>query len=181
MQRLFSADGPWPTPWMERVLPVIVRIAERHPSRTVFTRFITPHHPCEMPGLWQRYYQRWRDATRERMDPFLLDLVPPLDAMCPPATVINKSRYSAFAEPTLLEHLIGHEADGIVVTGSETDMCVLATVLGAVDLGFRTVVVRDAVCSSSDEGHDTLMKLYLTRYSEQIEVADAETILAEWA
>jgi nicotinamidase-related amidase len=54
-------------------------------------------------------------------------------------------------------------------------------VLGAVDLGFRTVVVRDAVCSSSDEGHDTLMKLYLTRYSEQIEVADAETILAEWA
>jgi nicotinamidase-related amidase len=79
-----------------------------------------------------------------------------------------------------LEHLLGRAADGIIVTGSETDMCVLATVLGAVDLGFRVVVVRDAVCSSSDEGHDALMKLYLTRYSEQIEVADAETVLAEW-
>ena len=22
MQRIFSADGPWPAPWMERVLPV---------------------------------------------------------------------------------------------------------------------------------------------------------------
>jgi hypothetical protein len=22
MQRIFSAEGPWPTPWMDRVLPV---------------------------------------------------------------------------------------------------------------------------------------------------------------
>jgi hypothetical protein len=29
---------------------------------------------------------------------------------------------------------------------------VLATVLDAVDIGFRVIVVRDAVCSSSDEG-----------------------------
>jgi nicotinamidase-related amidase len=181
MQRLFSADGPWPNPWMERVLPIVVNIAERHPSRTVFTRFITPNHPHEMPGLWQRYYRRWRNATRDRMDHSLLDLMPPLDALCPPAVAINKSRYSGFSEPALLEHLHKREADGIVITGSETDMCVLATVLGAVDLGFRVIIVRDAVCSSSDEGHDALMKLYVTRYSEQIEVTDAETILAEWA
>jgi hypothetical protein len=24
MQWIFSADGPWPTPWMDRVLPVVV-------------------------------------------------------------------------------------------------------------------------------------------------------------
>jgi nicotinamidase-related amidase len=29
---------------------------------------------------------------------------------------------------------------------------VLATVLDAVDIGYRVIVVRDAVCSSSDEG-----------------------------
>ena len=33
-------------------------------------------------------------------------------------------------------------------------MCVLATILGAVDLGYRTVLVQDAVCSSSDESHE---------------------------
>ena len=56
----------------------------------------------------------------------------------------------------------------------------LATVMGAVDIGYRVIVVRDAVCSSSDEGHDMLMRLYHSRFSEQIETADAETILARW-
>jgi nicotinamidase-related amidase len=77
-------------------------------------------------------------------------------------------------------HLQAREADGLIVTGSETDVCVLATVLGAVDLGYRVVLVRDAVCSSSDEGHDALMEIYHRRYTEQIEVADANTIMARW-
>jgi hypothetical protein len=42
------------------------------------------------------------------------------------------------------------------------------------------VVVRDAVCSSSDEGHDALMQLYRRRYSEQIEVADSSAVLKRW-
>ena len=53
-------------------------------------------------------------------------------------------------------------------------------VLDAVDIGFRVIVVRDAVCSSSDEGHEMLMRLYHTRYTEQIETADAEAILSLW-
>ena len=36
----FWAEGPWPTPWMDRVLPVVAALANRHPERTVFTRFI---------------------------------------------------------------------------------------------------------------------------------------------
>ena len=68
----------------------------------------------------------------------------------------------------------------MIVTGSETDVCVLATVLGAIDRGLRTIVVTDAVCSSSDEGHDALLKLYRTRYSEQIEAVAADEILSQW-
>jgi nicotinamidase-related amidase len=71
-------------------------------------------------------------------------------------------------------------ADGLIVTGSETDVCVLATVLHAVDLGWRVVLVRDAVCSSSDAGHDALLEVYHRRYSLQIETADAEDVLREW-
>ena len=132
-----------------------------------------------MPGMWQRYYRRWRVATRECLDLQLLELMPPLAALCPPATVIDKTRYSAFAGPKLVAHL-RERADALIVSGSETDVCVLATVLDAVDMGYRVIVVRDAVCSSSDEGHDMLMRLYHTRYTEQIEMADAEAILARW-
>jgi nicotinamidase-related amidase len=181
MQRIFSAEGPWATPWMQRVLPVVVEIATRHPERTVFTRFIPPQRPQDMPGMWQSYYRRWQESTRERIDPALLELLPDLARFCPPAVVINKARYSGFAEPYLLAHLHERAADGLVVTGSETDVCVLATVLGAVDLGYRVIVVTDAVCSSSDEGHDALLEVYHRRYAEQIETAKAETVLGLWS
>jgi len=180
MQRIFSADGIWPTPWMERVLPVVAEIAGRFPERTVFTRFITPRSPEDLPGMWQHYYRRWRQATREHIDPGLLELMPPLARLVPPAAVIDKTRYSGFAEPHLFAHLRQRGADGVIVTGSETDVCVLATVLGAVDLGYRVIVVRDAICSSSDEGHDALLKVYHARYSEQIETATAEEVLSRW-
>ena len=180
MQRIFSAEGPWPTPWMERVLPIVAELAGRFPERTVFTRFITPYTAKDMPGMWQRYYTKWREATRERLQSSLLELLPPLAKLCPPATVVNKTRYSAFAEPNLLSHLQARDADGLVVTGSETDVCVLSTVLGAVDLGYRVIVVRDGICSSSDTGHDALMRLYEERYREQIELADAGAVLTRW-
>ena len=180
MQRLFSSEGPWATPWMERVLPVVVEIASRFPERTVFTRFITPRRPEDMPGMWQRYYQRWRDTTQEHIDSRLLELLPPLARLIPPATAIDKTRYSGFVGSQLLAHLRDRQADGLIVTGSETDVCVLATVLGAVDLGYRVIVVRDAICSSSDEGHEALLKVYHGRYSEQIETANAEDVLRRW-
>ncbi len=180
MQRLFSAAGPWPTPWMSRVLPLVSELAGHQPERTIFTRFIPPQRSTDMPGMWQRYYTRWKDATRERLDPALLDLLPALAKLCPPAAVLDKTRYSAFSNPQLLELLRAREADGLIVTGSETDICVLATVLAAVDWGYRVILVSDAVCSSSDEGHDALMKMYHERYTEQIEVADAATVMERW-
>ena len=122
MQRIFSAEGPWPTPWMDRVLPVAAALASRHPERTVFTRFIPPDRPDQMPGMWRRYYTRWRLATRECLDLRLLELMPPLAALCPPATVIDKTRYSALAEPNLAEHLRQREADALIVSGSGTDV-----------------------------------------------------------
>jgi nicotinamidase-related amidase len=180
MQRIFVPGGLWATPWMERVLPVVTELTGRFPERTVFTRFITPERPEAMPGTWQSYYRRWRQATREVMDPGWLELLDPLRRLVPPATVIDKTRYSAFAGSTLAAHLQERQADGLIVTGSETDVCVLATVLDAVDFGYRVIVVSDGICSSSDEGHDALLKLYHQRFSQQIETADAETILSAW-
>ena len=71
-------------------------------------------------------------------------------------------------------------ADALIITGTETDVCVLAAVLDAVDLGYRVILPTDAVCSSSDATHDALMTLYCERFSEQIETAETEAILALW-
>ena len=112
MQRIFAPGGLWPAPWMERVLPVVTELAARFPERTVFTRFITPERPEAMPGTWQLYYRRWREATRENLDPAWLELVDPLRRFVPPAAVIDKGRYSAFAGSALLAQPQEREADG---------------------------------------------------------------------
>jgi nicotinamidase-related amidase len=180
MQEIYAQETPWHAPWMARVLPVIHNIADHHPEQTVFTRFIPPIKPEEMPGTWRRFYERWRELTRERIPPMLLDLVPPLKALAPPAVVVDKMLYSAFSAPALHRHLQQHGVDSLVITGAETDMCVLATVMDAVDLGYRVVLPTDALCSSSDTTHDALMTLYRQRFSQQIETAHSETVLECW-
>ena len=180
MQRLFSDDGPWPTPWMGRVLPVVNELAGRFPCRTIFTRFIPPASAEDMPGMWRRYYKRWPQATRDVLPAGYLELMPSLARLAPPAIAFDKTRYSAFSAPALRRHLAERGADALIITGSETDVCVLSTVLSAVDLGYRVIIVRDGVCSSSDEGHDMLLRLYQRRYSQQVETANAETILRLW-
>jgi nicotinamidase-related amidase len=165
---------------MTRVLPVVEALAERAPERTIFTRFIPPQRAEDMKGMWRAYYAKWREVTREKLDPALIGLMPSLKRFVPPAAVVDKMVYSAFAQADFAGRLKADGVDTLIVTGSETDVCVLATVLGAVDQGYRVIVVRDAVCSSSDESHDALLDLYDKRFAIQIEVADAEEIIRRW-
>ena len=180
MQTMFAERTDWHVPWMQRVLPFVQRLAQAKIERTVFTRFVPPDNPEQMKGTWQRYYQRWRHMTGERIDPAMIDLLPPLRALAPPATVVDKSHYSPFTEPTVPGLLCERGIDTLVITGSETDVCVLAAVLDAVDRGYRVVVAADALCSVSDEAHDSLLALFGNRFSQQIEVAGSEEILAAW-
>jgi nicotinamidase-related amidase len=180
MQRLLSPEGPWPTPWTEAALERAVRLIEPRPAQTVFTRFVPPRTPEDMPGAWRRYFEKWRNVTREFIDPTLLELVPPLGSFVPPASVVDKGRYSAFVASPLQPVLNDRGATTLVVSGAETDICVLSTVLNAVDLGYRVIVAADAICSSVDTTHDALMTLYSQRFAEQIELADTETILESW-
>lgn len=47
-------------------------------------------------------------------------------------------------------------------------MCVLDTVLGAVNVGYRVILPKDAACSSSDDIHDSESDLYHQRDSTQV-------------
>jgi nicotinamidase-related amidase len=180
MQRLFEEGTEWHTPWMERVLPVVQRLAEARPERTLFTRFVPLEHPGEGEGTWHRYYERWRKMTLSELPPGMTDLVAPLARLVPPAEVFDKRVYSPWWEGGLHEKLKARGIDTLVVSGAETDVCVLAAVLGAVDLGYRVVIPTDAVCSSSDETHDALLTLYRGRYGQHVETATAAEILKAW-
>jgi nicotinamidase-related amidase len=57
---------------------------------------------------------------------------------------------------------------------------VLSTVLGAIDWGFRVILVTDALCSSADETHDAMMDIYLNRFGEQVETVTMATLFEDW-
>lgn len=179
MQLLF-AEGPWSVPWLPRILPMVGELARRHPERTVFSRFIPPRQPEDMQGAWQHYYRHWQAMTRQSLDERLLRLVDPLRALVPPAHVCDKAVYSAFGNPSLAPWLKSQGADTLIVSGGETDMCVLATVMSALDHGFHIVLAADALCSVSDATHDALLLLFRQRFSQQIATATTEEILRAW-
>jgi nicotinamidase-related amidase len=180
MQNLFAVGSPWETPWMDRVLPCIEELVGSRPQQTIFTRFLPPRRLEDCPGTWQRLYRRWPQITREQADPRLFELVPALAKFAPPAQVLDKGFYSPFFRSPLREVLAARHTDTLIISGAETDICVMAAVIDAIDYGFRTVIVEDAICSSSDGTHDALLKLYRERFSNQIELAGTRSILEHW-
>jgi nicotinamidase-related amidase len=180
MQSMFLPGSPWGTPWMEHVLPAIEELVARHSERTVFTRFIPMPSPEEAPGTWKRYWNKWRPLTLSHLEPAAIDIVPSLARFVPPARIVDKQVYSPWMQGRLDRLLAPTGTDTLVVSGGETDVCVLATVMGAVDRGYRVIVASDGVCGSADETHDAAMTLYASRFGEQIELAPVEEILDGW-
>ncbi|WP_435169299.1 cysteine hydrolase family protein [Falsirhodobacter sp. 1013] len=180
MQRLFGPGSPWAVPWMDGIMPQLEELSARHAAATIFTRFIPPHTPSEMHGTWRQYYERWRDVTLEVMPQEMVRLVPVLERLTPPARVLDKKVYSPWTEGGLDRMLQGTGVDTLIVSGGETDVCVLGAMIGAVDRGYRVILAEDATCSSADETHDAMLRLYNDRYGQQIETAKVEEILSAW-
>ncbi len=176
----FGKGGVWETPWMERVLPVIASIAgsfrsapfSRASSHRKIPRIVLDNgrpitgvgRPQRAPGLFSRTTRPGSDSYR----------------FVPPANVIDKPAYSAFFSSGLDAFLQRNRSRSVVVTGAEPTSACSSTVLGAVDRGLRVVIVEDALCSSSDEGHEALMTMYRTRLQEQIELITADRFADVW-
>jgi nicotinamidase-related amidase len=180
MQRMFAANTDWKMPWLSRVLPNIVAITAAHPARTIFTRFIPARERRQGAGMWRHYYERWESMTIDRIGPEMVDLVPELAQFVPPARTLDKHVYSPWTGSNLHLQLREASINTLIITGGETDVCVLATMLGAIDWGFRVILVTDALCSSADETHDAMMNVYLNRFGEQVECVTTETLLNSW-
>jgi nicotinamidase-related amidase len=180
MQRLFAEETEWASPVVHEIAPTVARICEHAPERTIFTRFLTPDAAEDARGQWKTYYRRWRGVLASRLAPDIFDLVPVLRQFTPPARVIDKHTLSAFENPRLQEALDELDVKTAIFTGVETDVCVLITTLVAVDRGYRTILVRDAIASSDAGGHRACLDFVFPRHDEQIELVDSATLLAMW-
>ena len=180
MQKMFAEGTDWKMPWLERVLPNILSITSTHREKTIFTRFIPAQKSGQGVGMWRHYYERWDSMTLDQLGPEMIGLVPDLAKYVPPARTFDKHVYSPWTGTDLHQLLRGAGVATVIITGGETDVCVLATMLGAIDWGFRVMLVTDALCSSADETHDAMMNVYMNRFGEQVETVTTQTLLDNW-
>jgi nicotinamidase-related amidase len=113
-------------------------------------------------------------------DPGLVEVIEPLAVLARQAETLDKPTYSMFGVSGLADRLVARNVDTLVITGVETDVCVLATVFDAIDRGYRIIVVKDAVTSGSLESHKATIDLLLPRMPQQIALASTATLLANW-
>ena len=181
MQRLFLEPGPWYAEAGLAVLPAIRRLLDHAPERALFTRFITAERPEAAKGSWRRYYRRWHDVTRDELPAGALELHPDLAPYAAADRVFDKATHDAFDDAAFARHVETLAPSALVLSGVETDVCVLATALSAVDLGYRTVIAVDAVASSAAESHAACLEQVYPRYDQQIELASVDRIVSAWS
>ena len=178
MQRVFADATAWQMADFHAIVPHVAAIAAALPGRTLFSRFVVPHLAEHAPGHWQNYYRRWAAFTGAVMDPALIEVVDALAHHATPDTLIDKPTYSIFEARDCPQRLAALRADTLVFTGVETDVCVLASLMAAVDRGFRVVAVADALASSSRAGHEATLQHVLTRLPDQVEITFTADVLA---
>ena len=180
MQRLFVEHSDWSVPDLPKIVPPILKLIEAHPRQAVFTRFMTPRNPDEAHRQWRHYYRHWHKVTLAEMNPALLELVEPLVKHAQPDTILDKPSHGGFESPAFVEALAGRNASVLVLTGVETDVCVLAFAFAATDYGYRVIIVEDAVASSSPAGHRAALEAIYPRLDQQIQIATVDQVLTAW-
>jgi len=180
MQRLFAEETEWHTPVIADILPNVLRLCEAFKGRTMFVKFMVPNSIDEATGQWKNYYRRWSTILSDAPNSGLLDLVAPLAALANDSSTVEKYTYSVFGTPAFAERLHAEGIDTLVFSGVETDVCVYASVLDAIDLGFRVILASDAIGSSAVAAHEATMNILVPRLCDQLEPVTTQAILVAW-
>jgi maleamate amidohydrolase len=95
--------------------------------------------------------------------------------------VLNKLFASAFFGTTLSSLLAAARCDSLVVTGASTSGCVRATVVDALQHGYRPIVPREAVGDRNHAAHKANLYDIDTKYGDVVSVNDVIEHLEELA
>ena len=181
VQRMFLEPTRWHVAGLPGILPNIATLARARATRTLFTRFVPPLRASDAIGRWRRYYDHWGEFTGERLAADMIDVVPALATEAARAAIVDKPTYSAFEAEEFCGRLAALDAEAVIFSGVETDVCVLATLLGAVDRGLRAIAVSDALASGSATAHEAVLRTLLPRLGQQVEIASTADVLAAWS
>jgi maleamate amidohydrolase len=95
--------------------------------------------------------------------------------------VLNKLFASAFFGTALSSYLTANGCDSLIVTGASTSGCVRATVVDAIQHGYRPIVPREAVGDRNPDAHAANLYDIDTKYGDVVSVDDLIAQMEELA
>lgn len=107
--------------------------------------------------------------------------IDPRIAPRPEEPVLNKLFASAFFGTPLSSFLAVNGCDSLIVTGASTSGCVRATVVDALQHGYRPLVVREAVGDRNPDAHAANLYDIDTKYGDVVLLEEALDHLEEIA
>ncbi len=180
MQRLFADHPDWAVKDVGRIRKEVTWLAEHKPGRTFWTRFIPAQNAAAAKGSWRKYYEQWPRATLDGGGTDYVDLLLEHRTLAGKAAIFDKDTFSAFGNAKLVEALNAAGTETVILSGVETDVCVWATALDAVDAGFFVVLARDALASGTPEAHHALLDVIAPRFAPQVAVMNHAELEAAW-
>ena len=143
----FLKFGNLASPRMERVLPCIEEQLKRERAAGSLIVFLHDNHAPDDPEfrMFPPHCIAGTDETH---------VVEELKPYTEGAILIPKTKYDGFYQTTLETELASFEPDEVIMTGVCTDICVLHTVEGLINRGYRAVVPRYCVETYDSPQHN---------------------------
>jgi maleamate amidohydrolase len=142
----------------------------------VFTRIVYAADGSDL-SLWCQKVPRLRDLTEESPSSQVVSALAPR----PGELVLRKTQASAFFGTHLTACLVARGVDSLIVTGCTTSGCVRATVVDAMSLNYRTVVVTDCVGDRALDPHRANLFDMGQKYSDLMRASEVISILEKRA
>lgn len=142
----------------------IIKVARKYDIPIIFTTIAYDHDSLSDCGIWVKKMEGLK-TLRAGTEAVKID--PTLDFQDTDDLIVKKYA-SAFFGTDLVSRLTTKGVDTVIVTGCTTSGCVRATVVDAMQYGFRPIVVEDAVGDRSPETHQQSLFDMRQKYSDVI-------------
>lgn len=192
MQRGFLDPGEaMEVPPARDIVPVVRDLVERFRSRrlpVVFTEFVySPRLPLLVGALHPEHQPAPPGAPTGfgRPSSSCLEGHPSAGTVAalaprPDEAVVRKRWYDAFAGSPLDGVLRARGVTSLVITGTMTDICVLATVVGAFTREYRITVVEDGVATLWPEIQRATLDIIGRAYGRVVSSRQVADDIAAW-
>jgi ureidoacrylate peracid hydrolase len=192
MQRGFLEPGEaMEVPPAREIVPRIRELLDAFRARrlpVVFTQFtaseaapllvgeVHPEHRRAQPGALRGLGRRSSSCLEGDPSVETVAELRPLDT----ELVVTKHTYDGFHGTVLDAALRAHGVRHLVITGTMTDICVLATVVGGFDREYRMTVVEDAVATLWPEIQRATLDIVRRAFARVVDAKHVHQELAAW-